>query len=65
MTDFVRVYPYTRVDDPSFVQIKPLSEFLLLFRLHYVRESLPKSEEDWNKCQFVDKTHWGYYTWPQ
>ncbi len=34
-------------------------------RLHYVKENLPRSEEDWNKCQFVDKTHWGYYTWPQ
>lgn len=33
--------------------------------LHYVKENLPRCEEDWDKCQFVDKTHWGYYTWPK
>ncbi|KAH9509108.1 Proteasome activator complex subunit 4, partial [Bulinus truncatus] len=23
------------------------------------------SEEDWNRTVFIEKTHWGYYTWPK
>ncbi|XP_013086715.2 proteasome activator complex subunit 4-like [Biomphalaria glabrata] len=23
------------------------------------------NEEDWNKTVFIEKTHWGYYTWPK
>eukprot|EP00118_Oscarella_pearsei_P016564 m.158850 g.158850 ORF g.158850 m.158850 type:complete len:1318 (+) comp38755_c1_seq1:297-4250(+) len=32
---------------------------------HYQYESLPKTEEQWKACVFVDKAHWGYYTWPE
>jgi len=31
----------------------------------YRKESLPKNEEEWNLFTFVEKTHWGYYTWPR
>ena len=34
-------------------------------RLVYKAENVPKTEEEWNKFQFVDKTHWGFYTWPK
>ena len=33
--------------------------------LMYERSLLPKNEVDWNTFTFVDKTHWGYYTWPE
>uniref|UniRef100_A0A8B9T549 Proteasome activator subunit 4 n=1 Tax=Anas platyrhynchos TaxID=8839 RepID=A0A8B9T549_ANAPL len=33
--------------------------------LHYDSRSLPKTKEAWESCCFVEKTHWGYYTWPQ
>ncbi|KAL2305655.1 LOW QUALITY PROTEIN: hypothetical protein Nmel_003540 [Mimus melanotis] len=33
--------------------------------LHYNSQSLPKTKEAWESCCFVEKTHWGYYTWPQ
>ncbi|XP_065838430.1 proteasome activator complex subunit 4-like [Oscarella lobularis] len=28
-------------------------------------EKLPKTEESWKSCIFVDKPHLGYYTWPE
>lgn len=28
-------------------------------------ESLPRTKEAWEKCTFVEKTHWGFYCWPQ
>nr|DBA27145.1 TPA: hypothetical protein GDO54_011320 [Pyxicephalus adspersus] len=33
--------------------------------IHYDSASLPKTKESWEACCFVEKTHWGYYTWPQ
>jgi len=39
---------------------RPDNECLL-----YKRALLPKNEEEWNKFPFVEKTHWGYYTWPE
>ena len=33
--------------------------------LLYRRDALPQSEEEWNAFTFVEKTHWGYYTWPR
>ncbi|KAJ8044540.1 Proteasome activator complex subunit 4 [Holothuria leucospilota] len=24
-----------------------------------------ETEEEWNACHFVEKTHWGYYCWPK
>ncbi|XP_044171551.1 proteasome activator complex subunit 4-like [Acropora millepora] len=32
--------------------------------LHYCSSNLPKSKEEWQSCVFIDKTHWGFYTWP-
>lgn len=51
-----------RPTDPSDCQPgdRPDNECLL-----YKKASLPKSEDDWKTFVFVDKTHWGYYTWPQ
>ncbi|KAM4771368.1 proteasome activator complex subunit 4 [Rhinophrynus dorsalis] len=33
--------------------------------LHYNSSNLPKTKEAWETCCFVEKTHWGYSTWPQ
>ncbi|XP_077341678.1 proteasome activator complex subunit 4 [Lithobates pipiens] len=33
--------------------------------IHYDSASLPKTKESWEACTFVEKTHWGYYTWPR
>uniref|UniRef100_A0A4W3GV83 Proteasome activator subunit 4b n=1 Tax=Callorhinchus milii TaxID=7868 RepID=A0A4W3GV83_CALMI len=33
--------------------------------LHYNSSSLPKTKDEWEACFFVEKTHWGYYTWPR
>ncbi|KAL4612987.1 proteasome activator complex subunit 4B-like [Arapaima gigas] len=33
--------------------------------LQYDSSHLPRSQQDWESCQFVEKTHWGYYGWPR
>ncbi|KAJ7987499.1 hypothetical protein DPEC_G00327130 [Dallia pectoralis] len=33
--------------------------------LQYNSTSLPRSQQAWEGCRFVEKTHWGYYSWPQ
>lgn len=33
--------------------------------LQYSSSSLPRSQQDWDGCVFVEKTHWGYYCWPR
>ncbi|XP_062911944.1 proteasome activator complex subunit 4-like isoform X1 [Mobula hypostoma] len=33
--------------------------------LHYNSSNLPKTKDEWEACLFVEKTHWGYYTWPR
>uniref|UniRef100_A0A3Q1IES1 Uncharacterized protein n=1 Tax=Anabas testudineus TaxID=64144 RepID=A0A3Q1IES1_ANATE len=33
--------------------------------LQYVSNSLPVSQEQWDSQQYVEKTHWGYYSWPR
>ncbi|XP_078505604.1 proteasome activator complex subunit 4 isoform X2 [Lissotriton helveticus] len=33
--------------------------------LQYNSGSLPVTKESWEACLFVEKTHWGYYTWPK
>uniref|UniRef100_A0A8C8M8K3 Uncharacterized protein n=1 Tax=Oncorhynchus tshawytscha TaxID=74940 RepID=A0A8C8M8K3_ONCTS len=33
--------------------------------LQYNSSSLPRTQQDWEGCTFVEKTHWGYYSWPQ
>ena len=33
--------------------------------LVYKRDCVPRTQDEWNKFTFVDKTHWGYYTWPK
>ena len=38
---------------------------MFVFRLHHTSSSLPKDKEQWEKFVFVDKTHWGYYSWPK
>ena len=30
---------------------------------HYSKENLMESQQAWDACTFVDKTHIGYYTW--
>lgn len=33
--------------------------------LQYNASSLPRTQKDWDGCAFVEKTHWGYYSWPR
>ncbi|XP_030627610.1 proteasome activator complex subunit 4A [Chanos chanos] len=33
--------------------------------LQYDSRRLPRSQQDWEECCFIEKTHWGYYTWPR
>ncbi|KAF3842217.1 hypothetical protein F7725_024168 [Dissostichus mawsoni] len=33
--------------------------------LQYDSSSLPRTQKDWDACVFVEKTHWGYYSWPR
>uniref|UniRef100_A0A674B5H9 Proteasome activator subunit 4 n=1 Tax=Salmo trutta TaxID=8032 RepID=A0A674B5H9_SALTR len=33
--------------------------------LQYNSSSLPRTQQDWEGCTFVEKTHWGYFSWPQ
>ncbi|KAM6956793.1 proteasome activator complex subunit 4A [Aplochiton taeniatus] len=33
--------------------------------LQYHSSSLPRTQKDWEGCVFVEKTHWGYYSWPR
>ena len=32
---------------------------------HYDDKALPSTQEVWDHTVFVEKTHWGYYTWPK
>lgn len=31
----------------------------------YQCDRLPTTQEKWDQCVFVEKTHWGYYKWPK
>uniref|UniRef100_A0A671QLX7 Proteasome activator complex subunit 4A n=1 Tax=Sinocyclocheilus anshuiensis TaxID=1608454 RepID=A0A671QLX7_9TELE len=33
--------------------------------LRYDSSRLPCSQQDWNECCFIEKTHWGYSIWPR
>lgn len=33
--------------------------------LQYDSNNLPLSPEQWDSQQYVEKTHWGYYSWPR
>ncbi|XP_052006994.1 proteasome activator complex subunit 4A-like isoform X1 [Xyrauchen texanus] len=33
--------------------------------LQYDSSRLPCSQQDWDECCFIEKTHWGYSTWPR
>lgn len=33
--------------------------------LHYNSKSIPRTKKEWESSCFVEKTHWGYYTWPK
>uniref|UniRef100_A0A2K5ZD33 Proteasome activator subunit 4 n=1 Tax=Mandrillus leucophaeus TaxID=9568 RepID=A0A2K5ZD33_MANLE len=33
--------------------------------LHYDSKTLPRTKKEWDSSCFVEKTHWGYYTWPK
>ncbi|XP_056326451.1 proteasome activator complex subunit 4A isoform X1 [Danio aesculapii] len=33
--------------------------------LQYDSRRLPHSQRDWDECCFIEKTHWGYSTWPR
>ncbi|XP_028325388.1 proteasome activator complex subunit 4A isoform X1 [Gouania willdenowi] len=33
--------------------------------LQYSSSKLPRTQQDWDQCVFVEKTHWGYYCWPR
>ncbi|XP_072167902.1 proteasome activator complex subunit 4-like [Diadema setosum] len=33
--------------------------------IQYQCDRIPTTQEKWDQCVFVDKTHWGYYVWPK
>lgn len=33
--------------------------------LQYHADCLPRSQQEWDSFHFVEKTHWGYYCWPE
>lgn len=33
--------------------------------LQYDSSCLPRTQQAWEHCHFVEKTHWGYYSWPR
>ncbi|KAL0621238.1 Proteasome activator complex subunit 4 [Plecturocebus cupreus] len=33
--------------------------------LHYDSKTIPRTKKEWESSCFVEKTHWGYYTWPK
>ncbi|PFX25214.1 Proteasome activator complex subunit 4B [Stylophora pistillata] len=33
--------------------------------LQYSSDVVPKTKSEWENFVFIDKTHWGYYTWPK
>ncbi|XP_048863845.1 proteasome activator complex subunit 4A isoform X1 [Brienomyrus brachyistius] len=33
--------------------------------LQYDSSCLPRTQQAWECCHFVEKTHWGYYSWPR
>ena len=33
--------------------------------LQYNSSSLPRTQKDWDQTVFVEKTHWGYHSWPR
>ncbi|KAL4641227.1 proteasome activator complex subunit 4 [Arapaima gigas] len=33
--------------------------------LQYDSSCLPRTQQDWERYHFVEKTHWGYYSWPR
>ncbi|KAG7492479.1 hypothetical protein MATL_G00015050 [Megalops atlanticus] len=33
--------------------------------LLYDSSRLPRTQQEWESCCFVEKTHWGYYCWPR
>jgi len=33
--------------------------------LQYNSSNLPHTQQSWDHCVFIEKTHWGYYSWPR
>ncbi|KAE8600768.1 hypothetical protein XENTR_v10013403 [Xenopus tropicalis] len=46
--------------ETNLVGNRPDNQWLL-----YDSSNLPNTKEAWESCCFVEKTHWGYSTWPQ
>ena len=52
--------PFEGTDDPQVPGDRPSNAWLC-----YDKESVPKSQADWDKPRFVHKTHNGYYKLPK
>ena len=39
---------------------RPDNEWIL-----YREKAVPTTQEAWDETMFVEKTHWGFYTWPK
>lgn len=33
--------------------------------LQYDSNNIPQTQDQWGSQHYVEKTHWGYYTWPR
>ncbi|KAK3731823.1 hypothetical protein QZH41_020179, partial [Actinostola sp. cb2023] len=60
----VNPYAIAEVPEPTGSVIQPGDRPDNLW-LHFVSDNLPETQECWDRCTFIDKTHWGYYTWPK
>ncbi|XP_068688324.1 proteasome activator complex subunit 4-like isoform X1 [Montipora foliosa] len=60
----VNPYSVAGLPEPSSTVIKPGDREDNKW-LHYCSSNLPRSKKEWESCVFIDKTHWGYYTWPK
>ncbi|XP_032233646.1 proteasome activator complex subunit 4 isoform X2 [Nematostella vectensis] len=60
----VNPYAVANVPEPTTTLVQPGDRPDNLW-LQYSSEQIPSTQELWDQCTFIDKTHWGYYTWPK
>lgn len=56
------MYSLKKRHPKSYVQSSQLTGYE---DLQFQLSNLPDTEEKWNQCVFVEKTHWGCTYWPK
>ncbi|KAG8000039.1 Proteasome activator complex subunit 4A [Nibea albiflora] len=70
MKQIKRSHKKVQVSPSELCGVKELSDMVAGDRqdnqwLQYNSSNLPRTQQDWDGCVFVEKTHWGYYSWPR